>query len=105
MKEGQGMLRCMGLATDNDTMMEMVSKVGVDNTHYSLSFNEYLNLISMKRREEPNSSSMLTMFKLFDQSNSGFLTISKFKQILKTKHVSEADINDMIQGLSFSRYI
>ena len=63
MKEGQAMLKCLGLATDDESMTEMVKCVGVDTTHFSLSFNEYLNLVSMKRREEPRNDSLLGAFK------------------------------------------
>ena len=62
MKEGQGMLRCLGLATDEVRMKEMVTLVGVDTTHFSLSFNEYLTLVSKKRREEPSDNSLLAAF-------------------------------------------
>ena len=62
-KEGQGMLRCLGLATDDERMGEMVSSVGVDVSHHSLSFNEYLSLVSRKRREEPSDQGLLAAFK------------------------------------------
>ena len=41
-----------------------------------------------------------TVVRLFDQSNSGYVPVTMFRQILKTKHVSESDINEMIEGKS-----
>ena len=41
----------------------MVSSVGVDISHHSLSFNEYLSLVSRKRREEPSDQGLLAAFK------------------------------------------
>ena len=35
---------------------------------------------------------------MFDTTQSGLLPLSMMRQILKTKHVPEADINDMIEG-------
>ena len=44
-------------------MSDMVRAVGVDKTCYSLSFNEYLSLVSLKRREEPRDNSLLSSFR------------------------------------------
>ena len=46
-------------------MSDMVRAVGVDKTCYSLSFNEYLSLVSLKRREEPRDTSLLASFRYF----------------------------------------
>ena len=62
-KEGQGMLRCLGLATGEERMAEMVSQVGVDTSHHSLSFNEFLSLVSRHRREEPSDQGLLAAFR------------------------------------------
>ena len=62
-KEGQGMLRCLGLATDDDKMAAMVSSVGVDTSHHSLSFNEFLSLVSRQRREEPSDQGLRAAFR------------------------------------------
>ena len=63
MKEGQAMLRCLGVATDEENMELMVKSVGVDKTHFSLSFNEYLHLVSLKRREEPGHDLLHSAFR------------------------------------------
>ena len=97
-------------------MSDMVKSVGVDKTCYSLSFNEYLTLVSLKRREEPRDNSLLSSFRsvlitkfsskiflldsLFDKDKSGTISCELFRQILKTKHVSDGDIAEMIEGES-----
>ena len=45
--------------------------------------------------------------RLFDPTHSGYVDISMFKQILKTKHVSASDVNEMIEGmmLKVCRYV
>ena len=62
-KEGQGMLRCLGLVTDDEKMAAMVSSVGVDTSHHSLSFNEFLSLVSRQRREEPSDQGLRAAFR------------------------------------------
>ena len=114
-KEGQGMLRCLGLATDDEKIAAMVSSVGVDTSHHSLSFNEFLSLVSRQRREEPSDQGLRAAFRseavntefqssgelfcrLFDPADTGYVAVSMFRQILRTKHVSVSDITDMIEG-------
>ena len=36
--------------------------------------------------------------RLFDQADTGYVAVSMFRQILRTKHVSVSDITDMIEG-------
>ena len=44
-------------------MTAMVGLVGVDKTGFSLSFNEFLTLMSVKRREEPKGQNLLSSFR------------------------------------------
>ena len=57
------MLRCLGLVTDDERMAAMVSSVGVDTSHHSLSFNEFLSLVSRQRREEPSDQGLRAAFR------------------------------------------
>ena len=41
----------------------MASEVSVDMTGYSISFNEYLKLISIKRRAEPDKEMLIEVFR------------------------------------------
>lgn len=62
-KEGQGLLRCLGLAAGEEELAALVlAAAGADTTHHSLSFNEFLTLVSVQRRSEPTSNSLLTAF-------------------------------------------
>ena len=87
----------------------------VDQTHHSLSFNEYLTLISNNRRAQPSEENLIDAFGLvtlqksmlnyfcysnFDTGNTGKISIQMFIQILKTKEVPERDIQEMLDGNS-----
>ena len=41
----------------------MAGQVSVDVTGYSVSFNEYLQLISIKRRAEPDEDTLMEVFR------------------------------------------
>ena len=93
-----------------------MAEVSVDKTHHSLSFNEYLTLISVNRRAQPTENALLdafmwemreqsdepilniSIFSNFDPENVGTISEELFRQILKTKDVPERDINEMIAG-------
>ena len=91
-----------------------MAEVSVDKTHHSLSFNEYLTLISVNRRAQPTENALLdafmwelsqilgllriSIFRNFDPENTGKISEELFKQILKTKDVPQRDINEMIAG-------
>ena len=87
----------------------------VDQTHHSLSFNEYLTLISNNRRAQPSEENLIDAFGLvtlqksmlnyfcysnFDTGNTGKISMQMFIQILKTKEVPEGDIKEMLDGNS-----
>ena len=41
--------------------------------------------------------------RLFDPADTGYVAVSMFRQILRTKHVSVSDITDMIEGKQDTR--
>ena len=76
------MFRCLGLKPDiekvqiNNKLMNspktddclcqaklLAGQVSVDVTGFSVSFNEYLRLISLKRRAEPDEDALMEVFR------------------------------------------
>ena len=74
--EAQHTLTCLGFRANAEQVINsilvasniliqvksLVAKVGVDQTHFSLSFNEYLTLISVERNEDATENSLLHAF-------------------------------------------
>merc|ERR1719431_140362 len=73
MKEAMGMLRCVGFRADEEQIKSFVCCVGVDKTGFSLSFNEFLTLVSTKRREDPCEASLMSAFLTFDPQDTGLV--------------------------------
>merc|ERR1711970_1683871 len=48
--EAQHTLCCVGFRATATQVKSLVAGVGVDQTHFSLSFNEYLSLVAMHRK-------------------------------------------------------
>ena len=77
----------------------MAGAVSVDVTGFSVSFNEYLKLISIKRRAEPDQDSLTEVFRLFDPHNTGQIEEEQFRKILSSKEgITEEDIEEMVGG-------
>ena len=77
----------------------LAGAVSVDVTGYSVSFNEYLKLISIKRRAEPDQDSLTEVFRLFDPHNTGQIEEQHFRKILSSKEgITEEDIEEMVGG-------
>ena len=74
------LLRCLGLKPDIEQVKKisdekilflgrvikaktMASQVSVDVTGFSVSFNEYLRLISIQRRAEPDEDKLMEVFR------------------------------------------
>ena len=62
LKETQRVLRCLGLRTTDDQTRSLTLLVSEDKSGSSLSFNEYLRLVSIERRAEPDQQSLTDVF-------------------------------------------
>merc|ERR1711915_291517 len=93
----QKVLKCLGLRLDEEQAKSMVKHVSCDHHGYSLSFNEYLQLVSAQRRREPDEQILMEVFRSFDPTDSGEISEERFRKIMKNKEgVSDEDINEMI---------
>jgi len=96
-KETQMLLRCLGLKPTLDQAKAMVSMVTPDITGFSISFNEYLRLISIQRRADPDEETLLEVFQTFDPANSGQIGENEFRKIMKSKEgIPDEDIEEML---------
>lgn len=97
LKEFQVMIRCLGIHLTSEQAQKFVSGVSCDSLHFSVSFNEYLKLVSNERRSDPSEGTLLQMFQSLDPDNSGYITEGKLRKILKGKiGISEEDTEEMI---------
>ena len=63
--------------------MSFVKKVSEDKAYNSIEFNEFLLLISKHQEESiSNSQSLIEAFKVFDPSDSGFVSVDCFLAIM-----------------------
>ncbi|XP_023342314.1 uncharacterized protein LOC111712037 [Eurytemora carolleeae] len=75
----------------------MAGLVSVDETGFSVSFNEYLRLVSLQRRAEPDEHSLLDVFLSFDPHQTGKIDEKQFRRIMRSKEaIPEEDVEEML---------
>jgi len=97
-KETQKLLRCLGFRASEEQAKTMAGSVSVDSTSFSVSFNEYLTLVSLQRRAEPDESSLLDVFLSFDPESTGRIGETQFRKIMKGKEgIPDEDVDEMLE--------
>merc|ERR1711915_53055 len=97
-KELQLLLRCLGLQPSLEQASGLASTVSCDMIGFSISFNEYLRLISLQRREDPTEEALLNMFQILDPDGKEFITEAVFRKIMRAKDdVTDEDVEEMIK--------
>lgn len=97
-KEYEKLLRCLGYRLGEEQARLLASSVSVDKSHYSVSFNEFLKLISMQQASEPDEETLVEMFASFDKEDVGMIPESLIRQLMSSKDdINEEDIREMLE--------
>lgn len=101
----------------------LAASVSVDTTEYSVSFNEFLKLMSMQNQSEPDEETLVDMFQSvvhstsahfrplartttgiynlcssFDKDDVGMIAEDLFKKIMRSKDdINDEDITEMLE--------
>merc|ERR550519_1931092 len=63
----------------------------------SLSFNEYLRLVSCQRRADPDETTLLAVFETFDPANTGRIPEIQFRKIMSSKAtIPDEEVEEML---------
>ena len=69
----------------------------MDKTNCSVSFNEYLTLMSVQQEAEPDHETLVDVFASFDREGLGKISEKAFVELLKAKDdIVEEDIQEML---------
>ena len=96
-KEYEKLLRCLGYRLTEDQAGTLAKSVSVDQTNCSVSFNEYLTLMSVQQEAEPDHETLVDVFASFDREGLGKISENTFVELLKSKDdIVEDDIQEML---------
>lgn len=98
LREVQKLIRCLGFSASEEEARGLASLVSVDSLSFSVSFNEYLRLISIQRKSEPSEDTLLHVFQTFDPLNTGQIEEDTFRRIMRSKEaVIDEEVNEMLE--------
>jgi len=95
-KEYEKLLRCLGYRLQEEQARTLAKTVSVDKTNCSLSFNEYLTMMSVQSEAEPDHETLVDVFASFDREGLGKISENQILDLLKAKEdFDEGDIQEM----------
>ena len=96
-KEYEKLLRCLGYRLTEDQARTLAKTVSVDKTNCSISFNEYLTLMSVQQETEPDHEILVDVLASFDREGLGKISEKTFVELLRAKDdIIEEDIQEML---------
>lgn len=97
-KEYEKLLRCLGYRLNEEQARMLAKTVSVDKTNCSVSFNEFLKLMSVQQESEPDHETLVDVFASFDREGLGKISEKTFVELLKTKDdIANEDIQEMLE--------
>merc|ERR1712025_742695 len=99
-------LTCMGISLTEDQVRTMARRVSCDMQGHSLSFNEFLTMVSNIREVQPSTEDLAQAFRSIDPTNSGEISEAKFRTIMKNKEgMADEDVDEMIEEYKRTKII
>ena len=97
-KEYEKLLRCLGYRLNEEQARILAKTVSVDKTNCSVSFNEFLKLMSVQQEAEPDHETLVDVFASFDREALGKISEKQFVELLKSKDdIADEDIQEMLE--------
>jgi len=91
------MLRALGYEPKRDEIKKILLEVDPEKEG-SISFDEFVHIMSFKLKEKDSTEEMMRAFKLFDEENSGKITISNLKRVAKElgQSLTDEELQEMM---------
>ena len=86
------------ILASEDNARKTASTISVDQTEFSVSFNEYLQLMgSQNKVQEPSADALLECFEIFDTNKNGQISADMFRKIMAGKLGTETgEVEEML---------
>ncbi|XP_040563780.1 uncharacterized protein [Lepeophtheirus salmonis] len=88
-------IRALGFEPQKDEMRKMLAEIEDDGT---LSFDHFLNIMASKMSEKDTKDDIIKAFKLFDEDDSGKITLKNLKKISAElgENMTDEELREMI---------
>ena len=99
-KELRAAMRSLGLETKNQTVYQMIQEIDKDkDSKGEIDFDEFLDLITSKLAGSDTEEDIQKIFNLFDDDESGFITLHNLKRVASElgERIDDAELLEMIE--------
>lgn len=102
-REIKVVMRAMGFELKKEELMKMINEVDPEGTG-KMNFNDFLNLMTQKMFGKDSDEDILKTFKLFDDDETGTISLENLKRVSKElgEDMADEELQDMIDSAACS---
>ena len=91
-------MRALGFEPKKDEIAKMIEDVDKDNSG-EIDFPEFLEMMTAKMGERDSKTEILKAFRLFDDDETGFITLENLRRVAKEigEVMSDKELQEMIE--------
>merc|ERR1719266_1674707 len=89
-------MRALGFEPKKEEIKKMISDIDKDDSG-TIDFNEFLEMMTTKMSEKDSREEILKAFRLFDDDESGFITLKNLRRV--SKEIGESMIDEELQEM------
>lgn len=97
-KELKDAMNTLGLEARNQTIYQMINDLDADNSG-AIEFREFLDLMTARMSDRDSKEDIRKVFKLFDEENSGYVTLKSLRRVAKElgESMEDGELQEMIE--------
>merc|ERR1719245_774840 len=96
-KELKVAMRALGFEPKKEEIRKMIDDIDKDGSG-AIDFNEFLEMMTQKMSEKDSKEEILKAFRLFDDDETGFITLKNLRRVAKDigENMSDEELQEMI---------
>lgn len=90
-------MRALGFEPKKEEIKKMIADIDKDGSG-TIDFEEFLQMMTAKMGERDSREEIMKAFKLFDDDNTGFITLKNLKRVAKElgENLTDEELQEMI---------